>query len=77
LLIVLAINVGIGFVVSGIAWEAHLGGLLVGALIAFAYSRTRRRDQRGTQVLLVAGIAVALLVVFAAFVLSAPAFYGL
>jgi membrane associated rhomboid family serine protease len=77
LLIVLAINVGIGFVVSGIAWEAHLGGLLVGALIAYAYVRTRRREQRRTQVLLVVGVAVALLVVFAAFVLSAPAFYGI
>lgn len=77
LLIVLAINVGIGFVVPSIAWEAHLGGLLVGALIAYAYLRTRRREQRRTQVLLVVGIALGLLAVFTAFVLSAPPFYGL
>lgn len=77
LLIVLAINVGIGFFAGGIAWEAHLGGLAVGALIGFVYLRTRRREQRTTQMLVVAGIAAALLVVFGVFVASAPTFYGI
>jgi len=77
LLIVLGINVALGFFASGIAWEAHLGGLAVGALLGFVFLRTRRRDQRRTQTLLIAGIAAALLVVFALFVASAPTFYGL
>lgn len=38
--ILVAINLAIGFIVPGIAWEAHVGGLLVGAAIAavFAYA---------------------------------------
>ena len=31
---VLAINGVLGFVVPGIAWQAHLGGLLAGAALA-------------------------------------------
>jgi membrane associated rhomboid family serine protease len=77
LAIVLAINVVIGFLASGIAWEAHLGGLAVGAAIAAVYARTRRPAQRRTQVLAVAGIAAALIVIFVLFVVAAPAYYGL
>jgi membrane associated rhomboid family serine protease len=77
LLIVLGINVVIGFVAGGIAWEAHLGGLAVGAAIGTVFLRTRRREQRNVQIAAIAGIAAALLVVFALFVASAPAYYGL
>lgn len=77
LLIVLGINVAIGFLATGIAWEAHLGGLLVGAAIGFVYARTRRPQDRTRQVLLVAGIAVALVLVIVAFVAAYPAAYGL
>ena len=34
LLVLIGINAVLGFVVAGIAWQAHLGGLLVGALSA-------------------------------------------
>jgi len=77
LAIVLAINLAIGFLVSGIAWEAHLGGLGVGAAVATIYLRTRRPEQRRAQVLGVAGVAAALLVLFILFVVSAPTRYGL
>jgi membrane associated rhomboid family serine protease len=77
LLIVLGINVVLGFVASGIAWEAHFGGLLVGAAIGWVYLRTRRAQQRRVQVLGVAGIAAGLLVVFVLFVASAPTSWGL
>jgi membrane associated rhomboid family serine protease len=76
LLIVLAINVAIGFFVSGIAWEAHLGGLAIGALIGWIYSRTRRPEQQTRQAVSVAGVGVGILVVTALFVASAPAYYG-
>lgn len=56
-----AINLVIGFVVPGIAWEAHIGGLLVGAAVTVVYTRTRAQSQRWLQVALVAGIAVACL----------------
>ncbi|MGB3910228.1 MAG: rhomboid family intramembrane serine protease [Pseudolysinimonas sp.] len=74
LLILLGINVALGFVASGIAWDAHLGGLLVGAAIGWVYRRTRRPVQRRAQTLAVVGIIVRLLLVFVFVVASAPAF---
>jgi membrane associated rhomboid family serine protease len=40
LLVLIAINAALGFVVQGIAWQAHLGGLIAGGLTtaAIAYS---------------------------------------
>lgn len=77
LLIVLGINVAIGFFATGIAWQAHLGGLLIGALIGWIYLRTRRPADRTRQVLLVGGVALALLLLVVVFVASAPTYYGL
>lgn len=44
--VILGINAVIGFLVPGIAWEAHLGGFLVGVALgaAFAYAPVRHRD---------------------------------
>lgn len=57
ILVVLAINLAIGFLPGfQVAWQAHLGGALVGALLGFVYSRTRRPEQRRTQVLLMAAV---------------------
>lgn len=55
---ILLVNGVIGFVVPQIAWEAHLGGLLVGAGLgaAFAYAPRARR-------VLVSGVAVAVVLV--------------
>lgn len=49
LLIVLALNLAIGFIVPNIAWQAHLGGLIVGALVAFIFVKTRNSSQRRLQ----------------------------
>lgn len=42
---VLAINGVLGFVLPGVAWQAHLGGLIVGSVLgaAFAYAPRERR----------------------------------
>ena len=63
LMVLLAVNLGIGFVVPGIAWQAHIGGLIVGAVIAFIYLRTRRPAQARRQWMLVAAVAVALVAI--------------
>lgn len=60
LLIIIALNLAIGFFVPNVAWQAHLGGLIVGALIAVIYTRTRRADQQRVQIALVSGVALAL-----------------
>lgn len=39
IVILIAINVGIGFVVPGIDWRAHLGGLVSGAAVAWFLAR--------------------------------------
>jgi membrane associated rhomboid family serine protease len=38
ILFLLVINLAITFSVKGISWEGHVGGLVVGALIALAYA---------------------------------------
>ena len=63
LLILIAINLGIGFILPGISWQAHVGGLVVGAVVALIYMRTRSRAQRNLQILLTAGVGVALVVI--------------
>jgi membrane associated rhomboid family serine protease len=63
LVIVLGLNLVIGFVVPGIAWQAHIGGLAVGALMALLFMRTRRPTQKNTQLLLLAAVVAGLIVV--------------
>jgi len=61
---VVAINAVLGFVASGIAWQAHLGGLVTGAVVAalIAYlpggSRVRWAALAGVAVVLVALVVV-------------------
>ncbi|ALU38851.1 rhomboid family intramembrane serine protease [Kocuria flava] len=43
ILVLIGVNVVFGFVFPGIAWQAHLGGLAAGALVALAYTTTARR----------------------------------
>lgn len=37
ILVLIAINLALGFVVPNVSWQAHLGGLATGSLLAFAY----------------------------------------
>ncbi|WP_353815080.1 rhomboid family intramembrane serine protease [Agromyces zhanjiangensis] len=63
LLILVGINLVIGFVPGfNIAWQAHLGGLVVGALVGLVYVETRKRDQRTLQVVLLAALVLLLLI---------------
>jgi membrane associated rhomboid family serine protease len=58
------LNLVITFVVPGISWQGHIGGLLTGAAIAavYAYAPAQNRVQ------LQAGVSVALLLLFAALI---------
>lgn len=42
LLLLLILNLSLPFIVERIAWEAHLGGLIAGLVIAFAWDRIPR-----------------------------------
>jgi membrane associated rhomboid family serine protease len=61
--VIVAINLALGFFVSGISWQAHVGGLIAGAAVAAVYVATRTRAQRGVQIAGVAGIAVLLVII--------------
>ena len=52
----IAINFALGFFVSGISWQGHLGGLLTGLAIAGIYAATRRPKQLALQVFGVLGV---------------------
>ena len=60
--VILGLNLVITFLPgSNIAWQAHIGGGLVGALIGFIFARTRAVRQRRTQIWLLIAVAVGLL----------------
>jgi membrane associated rhomboid family serine protease len=63
LLILVGINLVIGFIPSlGIAWQAHVGGLLGGALMGLIFVQTRRRAHRTLQFVLIGGLAALMVV---------------
>jgi len=52
----IAINFSMGFFVSGISWEGHLGGLITGLLVALVYASNRKPGfslQRGFGLVLI------------------------
>ena len=61
LLIVIGLNLAIGFIVPNIAWQAHVGGLIVGGLVSLIFVRTRNRQQRGIQLALLGATLVGLI----------------
>lgn len=61
LVVVIVLNLGLGFVVRSISWQAHIGGLLAGMLVAWVIVETRKRSQRTMQYVLLGAVAVALI----------------
>ncbi len=59
---VLAINAVLGFVLPGIAWQAHLGGLLTGAAMAALITATAPQARRRFQLPALAVVLVLLVV---------------
>jgi membrane associated rhomboid family serine protease len=59
---IIAINLVIGFVPGfNISWQAHVGGLVAGGLVALAFANTRAAKDAKKQKLYVGGIIVGLL----------------
>jgi membrane associated rhomboid family serine protease len=57
---VLAINAVLGFVIPGIAWQAHLGGAITGAVLAAVIAVTSPRPRQRLQLPLLVGVTLAL-----------------
>ncbi|MGH1526809.1 rhomboid family intramembrane serine protease [Leifsonia sp. L25] len=61
MLVLLAINLGIGFLPGfNIAWQAHVGGLVGGLLVGLIYVETRQPQRRRWQLPLLALLSVVL-----------------
>lgn len=63
---VILINGVIGFVYPGIAWQAHLGGLVTGVAMAFVVTATAPQTRRRLQLPVLAAVLVLLVVAAAA-----------
>jgi len=58
----IAINLVFSFLNPGISWQAHIGGLVVGGIVAAIYAATRRVEQKAVQM---AGLVVLIVALIA------------
>jgi membrane associated rhomboid family serine protease len=64
LLVIIGLNLVAPFILGGnVSWQAHVGGLVVGGLVALIYTKTRNRRQKVLQILLLGAVAVALIAI--------------
>lgn len=66
MLVIIGLNLVIGFLVAGVAWQAHVGGVVAGFVTGFIFTRTRNVRRRGLQITLLAAEAVAAIAIAAA-----------
>lgn len=62
LLPILGLNLVISFLVPGIGWQAHIGGLIIGTGVTWAFMRGARRETTQTMMWVEVGAIVALVV---------------
>jgi membrane associated rhomboid family serine protease len=63
MLVLIALNIGIGFLPGlNIAWQAHVGGLVGGVLVGLIYVETRKPSRRALQLPLLIVLSVILIV---------------
>jgi membrane associated rhomboid family serine protease len=62
LLIVIGLNLAVGFFAGSISWQAHVGGLISGVLVGLIYTQTRHRRLRPLQIGLLSGLTLLLVI---------------
>jgi membrane associated rhomboid family serine protease len=70
---VIGINLALGFILPGVAWQAHLGGLVTGFLVAAALVYSPRANRTQIQIAGVTTIIVLMALLFAVKVAIEPA----
>jgi membrane associated rhomboid family serine protease len=66
--VILGINAVIGFTVPSIDWRAHLGGLITGALLAYAFAHAPKTHRTMFSVAACSVLLAAIVLVVAVFV---------
>jgi membrane associated rhomboid family serine protease len=61
--IIIGINLFLGFL-PGIAWEAHVGGLIVGAAVGYVLVSTRKNLKPTVQTMALVGIGIVLVAIW-------------
>lgn len=61
-LVLIAINLVLGFIIPNVSWQAHLGGLITGALLGLVYLYAPREKRTLYSVLGTVGMAILLVV---------------
>jgi membrane associated rhomboid family serine protease len=61
LLIIIVLNLASGFFLPSISWQAHVGGLAVGVIVALVFVQTRAVRRRGQQIAALVGLGVVLM----------------
>lgn len=73
LIVLLAINIGIGFMPGvSISWQAHFGGMIVGAIAMWILVRTRGPRSKTSQIVLLSVFGVVLVALACAFLVVSP-----
>lgn len=54
----IVMNLAFSFLIPGISWQGHVGGLLAGGAVASLYLNTRRQSQQSAQAFGLAGIVI-------------------
>lgn len=66
------INLLYGFMMSGISWQAHIGGVITGVLVGLVYMKIGRQKTRGMEILGLVGVVVLLLAISVYFSYQLP-----
>ncbi|MGO3148051.1 MAG: rhomboid family intramembrane serine protease [Leucobacter sp.] len=73
LVVLLAINFGIGFMPgANVSWQAHLGGMIVGALATWLIVRTRGPRLKRRQIIGLVSLGVVLVLLCCAYLVVSP-----
>ena len=68
----IAVNLAFGFIVPGISWQGHLGGLLAGMAVTGVYARTRYNSGLAQKIQLLGVIGLIVLITVAGVIFRLP-----
>jgi membrane associated rhomboid family serine protease len=68
----IAVNLAFGFVVPGISWQGHLGGLLAGMAVTGVYARTRYKSGLAQKIQVLGVVGLIALITVAGIIFRLP-----